>query len=192
MLIDEWPIYAAINRREYKQAQERLNRMWRAILDEGVVAGTRITYTPLNHSGGLADTLRRDPHALDRVLDNIFEFAGNGTTRSENMRDVITGTIAAGAVARGQNANAAAQSILPGLLHHINERISMITERQDASGRAIERLINPRPLEVRGEKESPPPREPVSTEDHLNAILIRLEYVCRLAEDQAAQLNSAV
>ncbi len=172
MLIDEWPIYAAINRREYKEAQARLNLHYRQALDT-----ISFTFAWGRHT--------------QRAVDPI-KFAGNGTTRSENMRDVITGTIAAGAVARGQNANAAEQSILPGLLHHINERISMITERQDASGRAIERLINPRPIEVRGEKESPPPREPVSTEDHLNAILIRLEYVCRLAEDQAAQLNSAV
>lgn len=165
MFPDEWPIYSAINRREYKEAQRKLSQLYREAVDAMTVA--------------------------DKWVDRVTraEFAGNGITRSESMRDGVGGTAAG---TRGLAEVAGSRAIIQGLIEQINERISMITDRQDASQRAIERLINPRPANVASDKVGVPPREPTSVEDHLNAILHRLDYVVRSASDQADQLNSAV
>lgn len=179
MLIDEWPIYAAINRREFRDAELERNRRYRAALDVMTVADKWVD-------------------RVTRAIDMI-EFAGNGTTRRESMRDEYTrvaGTF--GSIGQGDVGAKSARdpTYLEIQIKQIYSRICEIEGRQQVIDGAISRLVDPRPTppstqeRIAAIERGNPSRDTI--ESSLRSIVERLDQLYANAERQADALNSAV
>ena len=85
-----------------------------------------------------------------------------------------------------------AQATLHSLTGMINDRIRSITDRQEIVSNGLARLVNPRPVNAVSEALAKIAHEPNSHEDHLHAIIRRLDQVLETAVFHADQVNGAV